>query len=194
MKEVEKETNAALIPGLEHPWYTGRSEPRLDHTPKQGRGMSDRGPPWRSKGRVEGDHRRHHRREPRSGASMPHGGKGFRIGSSREARPRNGSLWTGHDQQRPQGSRPSPLGAQDRNIQGSTPRTGSFKAAPKEVEKLTSATQSPGSEHPRYKERSDPGLDHLGEQGRGPNHPRLPRRSQNHVEGDQDRSEPSIGA
>ena len=43
----------------------------------------------------------------------------------------------------------------------------------KEVEKQTNTAQSPGSEHPRYTERSDPDLDHPGEQGPGLNHPWL---------------------
>ena len=97
-KAVRKETDTTRSARWEHLGHTGRSDPVLAHTRKQGPGLDHLGVPWRSKGRAEWDHRF---RELRSGASRAHGGKRPRNGSSKEGGPRNGSLWTGREKQRP---------------------------------------------------------------------------------------------
>ena len=113
---VEKEMNAAPSTGLEHRGHTGRSNLGLDHIRKQGPGPDHPGLPWRSKGRAKGDHCR---RGPRSGPSRAHGQKQPKIGSAREAEPKNGSSWIAQEKQRPRGRRPTPPGARDWNVQGS---------------------------------------------------------------------------
>ena len=104
-KAVQKETNTALSPGLEHPGHTGRSDPGLDHPGKQGPGLDHLGLPWRSKGRAEGGQ---HCPEPWIGASKAHGEKRPRIGSSTGAGPRTGSSRAAMEKQRLWGRRPTP--------------------------------------------------------------------------------------
>ena len=126
-KAMRKETDTTRSARWEHLGHTGRSDPVLDHTRKQGARLDHPGVPWGSKGRAEWDHRSS---EPGSGASRAHGGKRPRIRSSKEAGPRNGSLWTGREKQRPRGRRPTTPGAQDRNIQGSRARERIIQCCP----------------------------------------------------------------